>query len=337
MGTPCTTWRHQRHKIMLVRLGLLAGLAWFLLGLVATTQAADRFLLPAGDTVFGAMTEYTVQDEAETLVDLAMEKDLGYNEIVDANPALDPWYPRQGKRVLLPTSWILPPTTQCNFAEPARPGIGMASEQACIVVNLAELRLYRIQRYGLGFTVQTYPIGIGREGFATTEAKYRIVQKLKNPAWNVPPSVRAQYPEYPAVIPPGPDNPLGDYALRLSRPDYLIHGTHKPLGIGRRVSRGCVRMHPEDIEKLFSEARIGEEVVILYQPLKVGKRNGVIYVEAHENYLKTGDDFQVAAALLRQQGMAVDEEQARTLSRIIREKSGAPVFLPNSSAAIKPH
>ena len=182
------------------------------------------------------------------------------------------------------------------------------------MVNLAEFRLYRIQPHAQGFSVQTYPIGIGREGYTTIEAKYRIIQKLKNPVWNVPPSILAEYPEFPTIIQPGPDNPLGDHALRLSRPDYLIHGTHKPLGIGRRVSRGCLRMYAEDIEKLFED-------------VMVGKRSGVAYVEVHENYLNLGDDFQVATALLRKQGVTIDATLARALSRIIEEKRGVPVPL----------
>lgn len=335
MGTLSTILQRQHKKNRIASLGLLAGLAWLLLGLVATTQAAGRIFLPYGDTFFGVISEYTVQDEAETMVDLALQNDLGYNEIVAANPALDPWYPRQGKRVVMPTAWLLPSLSQCNFEGPTQPGSFMAWENTCIVVNLAEYRLYRIQRHAPGYSVQTYPIGIGRDGYATREAKYRIVQKLKNPAWTVPPSVRAEYPELPKVVPPGPDNPLGNFALRLSRPDYLIHGTNKPLGVGRRVSRGCIRMYPEDIEQLFSEASVGETVVILYQPLKVGRRAGVIYVEAHENYLELGNDFQVAGTLLRQQGVVLDEALAKTLSRVIQEKRGVPVALPNNSAVKK--
>lgn len=322
-------WRPFVGKLVGVNIGqhiksMFAVLVWLLFGLVTTAQAAGQFYLEPGDTVFGTMAEYTVQDEAETLVDLAIDNDLGYNEIVDANPDLDPWYPRQGKRVVVPTAWLLPSLSQCNFA---------AGGKTCIVVNLAEYRLYRIQRRPPGFAVQSYPVGIGRDGYATHEAKYRIVQKIKNPAWIVPPSVLAEYPDYPRVVPPGPDNPLGDFALRLSQPDYLIHGTNKPLGVGRRVSRGCIRMYPEDIEQLFREAKVGESVVILYQPLKIGRRAGGIYVEAHENYLNLGDNLQEALALLRQQGVAVDEALARTLARVIEEKRGVPVPLPQNGAA----
>ncbi|MFQ5488164.1 MAG: L,D-transpeptidase family protein [Gammaproteobacteria bacterium] len=243
-----------------------------LLGCLANAVSeAAVFPLPApGNDLVGEVVMVTVQS-GDTLLDIARRHDLGYKEIVAANPDVDPWLPPVGGPVLVPTRFILPNTP--------REGI---------VINLAEMRLYYFparQQNGQG-VVMTFPIGIGQEGWSTPLGKTRVIAKKRNPAWTVPESIRresvVQGDPLPAVVPPGPDNPLGQYAMRLGIPGYLIHGTNKPFGVGRRISHGCIRMYPEDIEVLFGEVSLGTTVRIVDQPYKVGRENGNLYLEAHE-------------------------------------------------------
>jgi|Deesub1362B_J571_1020462.scaffolds.fasta_scaffold00078_11 L,D-transpeptidase ErfK/SrfK len=235
---------------------------------------SGAYILKNDDTVFGFNQYYTIKDDKETLVELAIKYDLGYNEIVSANPQFDPWYPGKGKRVIIPTSWILP----------VIPDEYLKEDKQIIVINLAELRLYLIKKSKDKRYVITFPLGIGVEGLDTPTGSFRIIEKKKNPVWYVPESIRKEDPELPPFVPPGPDNPLGRYALRLSNPSYLIHGTNKPLGIGRRVSHGCIRMYPQDIEKLYKMVKIGDPVYILYQPVKIGKRNNIFYIEVEKSF-----------------------------------------------------
>jgi L,D-transpeptidase ErfK/SrfK len=135
-------------------------------------------------------------------------------------------------------------------------------------------------------TVVTHPIGIGRENWQTPKGLTKVVKKVASPSWYVPPSIRAEHAAagdpLPAVVPPGPDNPLGRYAMRLDIPNYLIHGTNKPAGIGMRVSHGCVQLYPEDIETLFDQVPVGTEVHIVSQPYLAGWHDGALFLEAHQ-------------------------------------------------------
>ncbi|HET8808473.1 MAG TPA: L,D-transpeptidase family protein, partial [Methylophaga sp.] len=209
-------------------------------------------------------------------LDIARSFDLGYGDIVNANPNLDAWVPGDNQRVIVPTRFILP--------NAPRQGI---------VVNIPEMRLYYYQAKQVGEAqrVVTHPIGIGREGRDTPLGKLSIIQKRKNPSWTPPESVRKEHAAagdiLPAVVPPGPDNPLGSRAMRLSNPSYLIHGTDRPYGVGLRVSSGCIRLYPEDIESLFSKVPVGTQVNIIYAPFKVGVKNNELYMDAH----KTLDDM----------------------------------------------
>jgi len=258
----------------MVSMSRVALLLWCL---AAAVSEAAVFPLPGpGNDLVGEVVTVTVQDE-DTLLDIARRHDLGYNEIVAANPDVDPWLPPVGSQVLVPARFILPNTP--------REGI---------VVNLAEMRLYYFparQQHGRG-VVMTFPIGIGQEGWSTPLGKTRVIAKKRNPAWTVPESIRresaAQGDPLPVVVPPGPDNPLGQYAIRLGMVGYLIHGTNKPFGVGRRISHGCIRMYPEDIEVLFGEVSLGTAVRIVDQPYKVGRENEALYLEAHEPISEQG-------------------------------------------------
>ncbi|MEE4145594.1 MAG: L,D-transpeptidase family protein, partial [Halieaceae bacterium] len=200
----------------------------------ATPVPSDRFPVPeAGNDIVGRVQVAIAQDR-DTLPEIARRYNLGYEEIIAANPGVDPWRPGQGTPVVLPTAFILP---------------GGAREG--LVLNLASMRLYYYPKAKAGQAAEviTHPVGIGREGWHTPQGTTRIIQKTANPTWTVPASVRREHAAegdpLPAVVPPGPDNPLGEYAMRLSMPSYLIHGTNKPWGVGMRVSHGCIRMYPE--------------------------------------------------------------------------------------------
>lgn len=202
---------------------------------------------------------YHVTRAGETLLDIARLRNLGVPEISAANPAVDPWVPGEETFLTLPTAFLLP--------DAPRQGI---------VVNYGELRLYYFPPEG---PVQTYAIGIGREGFELKMGRTRIVRKQERPTWYPTADTRRDKPEVGAVVPPGPDNPLGEYALYLGWPTYLIHGTNKPYGVGRRVSRGCIRMYPEGVERLFHQVAVGTPVTAVDQPVKIGWHQGELYLE----------------------------------------------------------
>jgi L,D-transpeptidase ErfK/SrfK len=209
-------------------------------------------------------------DAQNTLSDLAREYGLGYDEILAANPDVDPWLPGDRTPVLLPTQYIIP--------DVPREGI---------VLNIASRRLFYFPEAAEGEaqTVLTYPIGIGRVGWETPVGTTEVVSKAADPHWFPPASVRREHEEMgdplPSVVPPGPDNPLGSHVLKLAMPGYLIHGTNQPYGVGMRVSHGCVRLYPENIELLYSLVPKGETVRIINEPYLLGWRNGELYFEAH--------------------------------------------------------
>jgi L,D-transpeptidase ErfK/SrfK len=199
---------------------------------------------------------------SDTLLDLARANNLGYVEIVAANPGVDPWIPGDGTQITLPTAHILP--------DAPREGL---------VLNLAELRLYHFPPGGA--PLESFPIGIGDVGWKTPIGTTRVVRKQKNPTWHVPKSIMAEDPGHAKVVPPGPDNPLGHYAMYLGWPSYLIHGTNKPDGVGRRASHGCVRLYPEAIASLFPRIAIGTPVSVVDQQAKFGWRKGELYAQIH--------------------------------------------------------
>lgn len=197
----------------------------------------------------------------EVLVDIAVSYGVGYVELAAANPDVDPWRPGVGSELVIPGEHILP--------DAPRRGI---------VINLAELRLYHFARDG---GVRSMPIGIGSEGLETPAGETRVTGKRKNPTWWPPASIRAERPELPAAVPPGPENPLGDYVLELGWPLYRIHGTNRPYGVGRRVSHGCIRLYPADIEALFGAVPTGTPVHVVDQSIKVGWQGGRLFLEVH--------------------------------------------------------
>lgn len=229
---------------------------------------ALTFPLPPGNNAVVGQVKQVRLKPGDSLSALARANDIGYYELLEANPTLNPTTRLiNGTPVLIPTQYVLP--------DAPRDGI---------VINLAELRLYY---YPVGQNiVVTKPISIGRQGWNTPEGTFKVVEKIEHPSWNVPKSIAAEMAQQgimlPPVVGPGPDNPLGDYAMRLSLPSYLIHGTVSPDSIGRRVSSGCVRLYPEDIQELFSMVPVGTPVHIVNQPYKIGLVNNQVAMESHQ-------------------------------------------------------
>ncbi len=197
----------------------------------------------------------------DTLADIARAHGLGFVEMVAANPGLDPWRPPPGAMVALPSVHLAP---------------AMA---APLVVNLGDMRLYRRRDDG---GVDSFPIGIGRDGWELSAgAAATVIRKRRHPTWVPPASIRAEKPWLPASVPPGPDNPLGEYSLDLSTGLIRIHGTNRPDGVGRRVSHGCIRLYPEDIARLFPAVAVGTRVAIVDQPAKLAWAGGELWLEVH--------------------------------------------------------
>ncbi len=287
---------------------LTAILLLMLLSLPWTTSASEDFRFDKHNEVLGKNRRYKVK-ENESLYEIARQYKTGYNEITAANPGIDPYVPGKGTPLILPNSRLLPDTSLA-------PGI---------VINLSEMRLYYFFRKKGRHLVRTYPIGIGDQGADTPQGMFRVIEKIPYPTWYVPKSIRKERPELPAVMPPGPDNPMGDYALRLSRETVLIHGTDMPWGIGKRVSHGCIRLYPEDIMELFRLVPVNSRVIIVQQPVKTGVSKGRVYVEVNEDSeLRNFDYLDNATTLLKKKGL-FDKVNIGKLKRAVREKRGYPV------------
>jgi len=270
--------------------------------------AIDTYSFTGTNNLIGMLRYYEVK-ENESLIEIARYFDLGYNEIVDANPSIDPFVPPPGEKIKIPTIWILPAK---------RPEKG-------IVINLSEMRLYYFFKKNKKSFVMTFPVGIGDEGAETPPGVFKITEKIESPSWKVPESIRKERPELPAVVPPGPDNPLGSHALRLSWSSILIHGTDKPWGIGRNVSHGCIRLYPEDIVKLFYKVRVNTTVYIVREPIKIGKKGRDIYIEVHnDNKWKDRNYYDEAIMMLTKMNLINSVDLAK-LYKAIKDKSGIPL------------
>ena len=298
---------------MLTRLKKLLLLAFLFSGMLLphSIQAAGYSYqrpssdIPAAkwDTVVGWPGSHTVV-KGDTLLDIARDNELGFNEIQTLYPDIDPWIPEPGLQLTIPVFWILPP-----------------SKFGGIVINIPELRLYRfIPDKNL---VETYPVGIGTEEFETPLGDYRVVDRKKNPVWVVPPSLREKYSF--TQMPAGPKNPLGAYWMGLSAKHIGIHGTNFPWAVGRQVSRGCIRLYPEHIKRLYPEVMVGTRVEIIYEPVKVGFLNGDVYVEVHPDSEGRHSDFEkIASDYIGKLGdtCVISSEK---LKQALQNRTGVPV------------
>ena len=255
-------------------------LALLLAGLVGTAQATVYELPADGSSVVGTDTHIKTVFK-DTLLDIARRNSLGYYEIIRANPGVDMWLPGEGTDVMLPGRRILPP-----------------GPREGIVVNLPEHRLYYYPKPKKGEkpVVITYPVSIGKMDWTTPIGETRVIQKEKHPTWYPPESVRKEHiangDPIPAVVKAGPDNPLGDYAMRLAAGNgtYLIHGTNNPMAVGMAITHGCVRMYPEDVAALFPLIPVGTKVWLINEPVKVAFVDGELFLEAHPQVDEEGQN-----------------------------------------------
>ncbi|HTT08455.1 MAG TPA: L,D-transpeptidase family protein [Gammaproteobacteria bacterium] len=303
-----------------------------LLGMaLATTAHAETFRLPRnGDNVVGS-TNLTTLSANDSVIDLYMLYDQGYDEMRMANPKVNPFAMiKDGTELLIPSQYVLPDT----------PHEG-------IVINVAEMRLYYYPKPKKNEpqVVITHPISIGRENWTTPYGVTKVIAKIKDPAWVPPKSIREEHlREYdevlPAVVKPGPDNPMGQFALKLGIPGYYIHGTdeEKEEGIGMRVTHGCIRLYPKDIATLFAQVDKGTPVRIVNQPYKVGWLEGGLYLEAHprleEDPAARADQYEQAVdtltATVRKRRVEINWIQVRSA---IDTRNGVPVMIGRSVAS----
>lgn len=256
----------------------------------------------SASTVVGSLQYYEIK-KGENLLDIARHYGLGYLELGNIYRHWDPFLPPAGERITIPTMWIVP-------SRPQHP----------IVVNTGSMRLfYFIDNYQ---KVYTFPIGMGVLDFKTPSGAFKVVGKKTNPAWHIPKSLQAKYGM--AVMPSGPDNPLGQYKLTLSWGDYGIHGTHMPWGVGRLVSHGCTRMYPEHIKQLFPMVNVGTSVIYVYEPVMIGFKQGRIFMEVHEDfYHKIPDMLTYTMGKLESAGLINEVNMTRVI-KIVEERTGVP-------------
>ena len=281
---------------------------------------ATVFALQEGDGALLGREERVLTRYEDTLYEIARRFSLGSEEIVRVNPGMDPWLPGANREVVIPGQRILPP-----------------GPREGIVVNLPEHRLYYYPKRqpGQPQRVYTFPVSIGKMDWHTPLGRTTIVQKRENPSWTPPESVRREHiergdPPLPAVVPPGPDNPLGAFAMRLGlKGSYLIHGTNNAIAVGMAVTHGCIRMYPEDIEELFPLVPLGTPVYLINEPVKVAFVNGQLLLEAHPPVNAEGQvtepDLTVFEGLLDK---ALGESQAAIHWDLARSELGQARGMP---------
>ena len=273
----------------------------------------NDFLVAKDDGVVGRLATIRLK-KGDTLPDIARHFSLGINTVSAVNPEMDIWVPKAGKRIQLPLSFILPDTPRKG-----------------IVINLAAMRLFYYKEVGELLTVSTYPVGVGTSERPTPKGQMYIERKKFRPTWYVPASIaedhRKKGDPLPAKVPPGPLNPLGEHALYLSMSSYLVHGTNKPASIGLRATNGCIRLYPEDIKKLFENTPVKTPVNIVNQPYLVGQRDGIVYMEVHKPFEKSGaTELEKVYAKLRN----IEKKSRHTLDwkkvkEVVAEARGIPV------------
>ena len=313
-----------RNLALRCRLAAVATLA-----LLAHGSEAATFPLPPHGTDLVGEVQVVIAREEDTLLDLARRFDLGYGEITAANPGVDAWVPGAGTRVVVPTQFVLPPGPRRG-----------------IVLNLAQLRLFYFPpaKRGQPAQVITHPVGIGTDYAQTPLGQTKVVRKTPNPVWRPPPDIREEHAAdgdwLPAEVPSGPGNPLGSFALYLGLGGgYLIHGTNKPWGIGMRVSHGCIRLYPEDIESLYAQVPVGSPVRIIDQRYMLGWRDKLPYLQAFPRIQALPDEEgenltpvieAIARSLPRQRGVDWSKVAA-----VASQKRAIPVPISTGSHALE--
>jgi L,D-transpeptidase ErfK/SrfK len=293
-------------RFALAALILMVGLAQaapaagpFPIRLPATATGVD----PQALNVVGSIQHYRIK-KGDDLLELARHYGLGYSEIGVMYRKWDPFLPPAGADMIVPTMWIVP-----------------NNHGNQIIVNTGAMRLYYYVNNNT--QVYTFPIGMGVLDFKTPQGKFRVINKKVNPTWHIPKNLQKKYEM--AEMPPGGENPLGEFKLTLSWGDYGIHGTAQPLGVGRMVSHGCTRMYPEHIKKLFPMVPVGASVEYIYEPALIGFRQGRIFLSVHEDvYFKIRSMILHVLNLLEQQGLA-DRVNMRKVMQAVEEQNGMPL------------
>jgi L,D-transpeptidase ErfK/SrfK len=303
--------RVRRWLLVALTLALILSLtspAWaagpYHIRLPASTSGVD----PQAVTVIGAIQHHRIK-KGDDLLELARQYGLGYSELGVLYRQWDPFLPPAGAEITIPTLWIVP---DCRYHQ--------------LVVNTGEMRLYYFVHNAT--QVYTFPIGMGVLDFKTPAGLFRVVEKKVNPTWHIPKALQKKYGM--AEMPPGPDNPMGELKLTLSWGDYGIHGTNMPLGVGRLVSHGCTRMYPEHIRKLFSMVPVGTKVEYIYQPAKIGFRQGRIYLSVHEDvYYKIPSMILHVLNMLEPRGLSTQVDM-RKVMQAVEEQNGLPQDITKS-------
>jgi L,D-transpeptidase ErfK/SrfK len=266
---------------------------------------------PNAATVVGSVQHYRIK-KGDDLLELARHYGLGYSEIGVMYRQWDPFILPVGTEMTIPTMWIVP-----------------NNHGNQIIVNTGAMRLYYYIKNDT--QVYTFPIGMGVLDFRTPQGKFRVINKKVNPTWHIPKALQKKYEM--AEMPPGPDNPLGQYKLTLSWGDYGIHGTAMPLGVGRMVSHGCTRMYPEHIKQLFPMVPVGASVEYIYEPAMIGFRQGHIYLSVHEDvYFKIPSMILHVMNMLEQRSLA-DQVDMRKVMQTVEEHYGNPVDITKGVSA----
>jgi L,D-transpeptidase ErfK/SrfK len=297
---------------------------------VPLEKYVDRheYSVAKGDDVIGRLRLICIE-KGDTLPDIAQHFSLGLNGVNATNPGVDTWVPEAGKRIILPMSFILP--------DALRKGI---------VINLATMRLFEFSGTDESLSVLTFPVGVGSDDRPSPMGQMRVERKTSRPTWYVPTSIAKAHLKkgdpLPASVPPGPQNPLGEFALYLSAPSYLIHGTNKPASVGLRATNGCMRLYADDIKKLYECTPLNTTVNIVNQPFLIGRSNGVVYLEVHG---PTEDAGIAELHKVYTKLETIEKESGRTLDwsivkKVLTESRGIPVPIletkPGSIAGIAP-
>ncbi|KAA1186807.1 L,D-transpeptidase family protein [Photorhabdus heterorhabditis] len=301
-------------KQVLTLIGML-----LLSGLINTVSATEYTLPPANSRLIGENTIFVVLGDGRSLEAIAAEYKIGLLAMLEANPGTDPYLPAPGSELIIPSQMLLPDTPRQG-----------------IVINLAELRLYYFPK-GKNKVI-IYPIGIGQLGRNTPVMTTSVSQLIKDPTWTPTKNIRKHYAEQgitlPAVVPAGPENPMGLFALRLAagHGEYLIHGTNADFGIGMRVSSGCIRLRPDDIEALFDSVPRGTRVQIINEAVKYSvEPDGRRYVEVHQPLSKQEDDDPQTLQIVRSINLNKFIDNSETNKNIVEQalarRSGMPVLV----------
>ena len=284
---------------------------------IVQVRVPDGAALPS---IVGQLGHYRVGG-GESLLAIARKTGVGFRELRDGNPTIDEWEPTIGTDLVVPTRWIVP----------------RIDSYRGLVINIPEMRLYMFPTDtfpGERVPVLTWPIGIGAEEAPSPVGPFKILSKDENPTWVVPDSIYRTMERPQRVVPPGPDNPLGAYRIRLDKDLYAIHGTNDPWTVGRLTTHGCIRLYPEDIEMLYPLVDRGMSGEMIYQPVKIGERDGNVYVEVHKDVYQMFPDLERHAFdEVARAGVQLRVDPA-LLRAAVKHKRGIPVNVSRGKANV---